>query len=88
MTTQAERWYVILAWRGDGRYHVQDAIGARVYKRRATADQTVEEFNQDPGMLGANPDGYVLRSLAYVQTHGCEIRPNGTVRMADCEVAA
>jgi len=73
--------FAVFAHRCDGRYHARDALGARTWKREAGAKRQADAWNASPHMILVNPDGYVVRSLAYVCTSGVEQTATGRLRL-------
>ena len=69
--------YAVFQWRGDGRYHLRDAHGARVWKRESSAKKFADEMNA-VGFAWA-PQGFVVRPSDYFLSDGLEIAANGRV---------
>lgn len=72
----------IFAYRGDANYHLRDAIGSKIYVRRSVAEKHADNWNKSSAMLGANPQGYVVRGYSYFKTDGVLINSNGYVTLA------
>lgn len=77
-----KQWFAVFAWRGDARYHLQDALGSRVYWSRKAADQRAEVAMREIPLHVA-PNGYVSRSSEYVLANGCNIGAKGRITLAD-----
>ena len=69
-----KEWFGIFAWRGDGRYHLRDVHGSRIFFRRATAEKYAATITTECRAI--TPNGYVVRPALYVATDGCKITGN------------
>ena len=77
--------FAVFAWRGDGRYHLRDALGARTWKREAAAERQADAYNASEHHVHVNPDGYVVRNLSYVGTSGVEQTATGRIWLTEGE---
>lgn len=71
--------FAVFAHRGDGRYHLKDCKGCKVWKRENAAQAFADMLNQDSAALAHAPQGYVVRPSDYYSDTDCDVTTQGRV---------